>query len=401
MSSFVNGADSVMIRAFAARSTGLADAPRRRSALPWGRWLGVALLSLLLHAAALHWAGDRFRLAAPAAKAPPVMQSVLVQLQAPPQVVPVRVAAPAKPRPKPAARPRKPPSPPRTPAADAILQPAAMTATAAASTAVADSDVPADAGIHASDLASIPDGIEMIAAQEAPAAATPVVTVAAEAVRLDPPPPASLKYNVAARRDGQEVYGHGTITWRTDGSRYFINGDAGILFISALEFSSQGQIDAAGIAPLLYSEKRFRRPPTDTRFDRERAQIGFSASAASYPLQGGEQDRASIVWQLAGIGRGDPARFAAGAQIPLFVAGTRDAYIWNIEILGEEDIEVDLGATRAWHVRRAPRPGARDDAIDIWLAPAQHWYPVKLRYTEANGEYLELSLKRIDVPGDE
>lgn len=364
--------------------------------LPWRRWLGVVLLSLLLHALALYWAGGQLRWPVPAAQAPPLMQSVLVQTLAPPQAAPASVAAPAKPRPKPAPRAKKPPPPL---AGTAPATPAMAAVTADAHAVVTDSDLPADTGIHADDLASMPDGVDMAAAQEAATTASP--GAAAEAVRLDPPPSASLKYNVATLRDGQEVYGHGTITWRTDGSRYAINGDAGILFISVLEFRSQGQIDASGIAPLLYSEKRFRRAATDTRFDRERAQIGFSASAATYPLQGGEQDRASIVWQLAGIGRGDPARFTAGTQIPLLVAGTRDAYTWNIEVLGEEDIEVDLGAMRAWHVRRAPRPGGRDDTLDIWLAPAQHWYPVRLRYTEANGEYLELSLKRIDAPGGE
>lgn len=30
--------------------------------------------------------------------------------------------------------------------------------------------------------------------------------------------------------------------------------------------------------------------------------------------------------------------------------------------------------------------------LDIWLDPAREWYPVKLRFTEADGEYLEMVL---------
>ena len=43
--------------------------------------------------------------------------------------------------------------------------------------------------------------------------------------------------------------------------------------------------------------------------------------------------------------------------------------------------------------------GRYDKSIDIWLAPQQDWYPVKLRETDKNGDYLDMSLSSLN-PGN-
>lgn len=217
--------------------------------------------------------------------------------------------------------------------------------------------------------------------------------------RVAAPPPADLKYDVRALRDGQNVYGSGRIVWQPTGNAYRISGEAGVLFFNVLEFHSEGGLDDSGVAPVLYSEKRFRKPLTTTHFQRDEGLIRFSTSAQTYPHRGGEQDRGSIVWQLAGIGRGDPEAFRPDADITVFVAGARNGETWHVRVVGEEEIDVDAGAMRAWHVVREPRPGSYDQKLDIWFAPGQEWYPVRLRYTERNGDWLEMSLLAIrDIP---
>jgi hypothetical protein len=206
------------------------------------------------------------------------------------------------------------------------------------------------------------------------------------------PPPVALKYNVESLREGQTVYGHGKIAWRTDGAGYRVDGEAGVLFFTVLNFQSQGVIDEFGVAPELYSEKRFRKAETATHFRRDTGRISFSASTASYPRHGGEQDRASIVWQLAAIGLGDPAQYAPGTRLQFFVAGVRDAEPWQIQVIGLERVDTAAGATEAWHVMRLPRPGSYEQKLDIWLAPQRSWYPVRLRFTETNGDYLDMAL---------
>ena len=206
------------------------------------------------------------------------------------------------------------------------------------------------------------------------------------------PPSAVLKYDVQALRDGQMVYGSGKISWQSDGGNYIVEGEASILFFTLLNFKSMGVIDEFGVAPVIYSEKRFRRSGTNTHFHRERNTISFSASTITYPRKGGEQDRASIIWQLTGIGRGDGGKFKPDAEIDVFVAGVRDGSPWCVRVIGEEEIETGSGKVNAWHLARIPKSGSYDQKLDIWLAPDHEWYPVKLRFTEANGEYLDMLL---------
>lgn len=346
------------------------------------RGLGILALSLLLHWLALQWAGQHIGLpAAGTADAP----AVTVQLRPPPALSPpltppVATAVPRPPRPKPRKRP---------PPAVAAVPPAP----APADTVTAEAAAP-PAETAAAPIIEAP--VETAAAEPAPVeqAATPAE---APPYRFRMPPPVQLKYDVQALRDGKVVHGGGKIAWRADGERYQVDGEASVLFFTVLRFQSLGAIDAFGVAPELYSEKRFRRPETLTRFERDTNRIRFSASDASYARAGGEQDRASIVWQLAAIGLGDAAQFTPGAALELFVAGVRNAEPWVMQVIGLEQTDTPAGSTEAWHVVRMPRPGSSEQKLDIWLAPQHWWYPVRLRFTEANGEYLDMAVTSVEA----
>ena len=339
------------------------------------RWLYVLIASALLHLLVINWSSGYLGL--PAMHVPENPTVNVAILEAPPLPKPVIKAAVQPPKRK--VRP----APPR------MAAPSAPSSTVASIEAVttdtqtgdvAGSDLAADAGPATPDAVALADD------------------QAAVRYNIDLPPSADLKYNVQKiSRDGAPMYGSGTIRWHTDGSRYTVDGDFGVLFITALRFQSKGAIEGTGIVPELYSEKRFRKAETNTHFHRERNTISFSSSELTYPRTGGEQDRASIIWQLAGIGRGDSEKFVPGTSIKLFVAGTRNAETWQIMIIGQEEITIDGNTMHAWHVARAPRSGSYDQKLDIWLAPEQSWYPVRLRYTEPNGDYLDMSLTSLNV----
>jgi hypothetical protein len=340
------------------------------------RWLAVLLASLLVHLLAFNWASGRIGMPSWHDREPPVM---LTELLAPPVkkvIVPPHPKAAVKPKARP--KPVAPPPPIETPvpavveAPEPVIEAPAEPAQAAAP-ATADSAAPV---------------------AEAPAAPQPP----AAPFKFSAPPSAELQYDVTALRDSQKWYGSGKFQWASADDHYRVTGEASITFlfkITVLNFSSEGAIAGFGVAPVLYSEKPFRKSMTNTHFQHDNHKITFSASEASYPYNGGEQDRASIMWQLAGIGRGDPAQFTPGAQIDVVVAGTRDAENWNMRVIGDEEIDTGYGKMRAWHVVRAPRAGSHDQKIDIWLSPQHEWYPVKILYTYANGDYLDLSLSEL------
>ncbi|RXZ33919.1 DUF3108 domain-containing protein [Oxalobacteraceae bacterium CAVE-383] len=336
----------------------------------------------LLHLLAGIWSARQTGRAAD----PSASEAITVSLEPapPPSPKPVPKASPKpppKPHPKPPA-PRPPPAPPAAPAAPAAEAPPLITGGQGNwQTAAGNGD---EGGNAPADVVAPP----MPASEPAPAPHPP-------AHAADAPPSVTLKYNVQGLRDGQKVYGSSKIAWRNQDGRYRIDGNASVLFFTLLQFSSDGVLDDSGVSPTLYSEKRFRKTATDTRFEHERNTITFSASDNRYPRPGDAQDRASFIWQLATIGRGNPAAFFTGADFTMLVAGVRDAEPWRIIVSGEDEIDADGGAISAWHLVRMPQPGSYDQKIDIWLAPGRQWYPLKIRYTEDNGDYLEMSISSL------
>jgi hypothetical protein len=336
--------------------------------------LPVALLaSLMWHLFLFNWASGRIALPAMREEAPTVIAT---------ELLPPPVAAPEK-APTIAAKPKRKPKP-RPAAPEPVTEPVA----------VAEPATPSETAPP-----SPPEPVEAtaLATEEPPQAGETTGTY-----KFALPPSAELRYNVQALRDGQQWHGSGVFQWNADAGSYVITGEASItvLFkITVLNFRSEGAINASGIAPTLYSEKPWRKAMTNTHFQHEKKTISFSASQAVYPYHGGEQDRASIMWQLAGIGRGDPAQFVSGTAFDIMVAGARNAETWRIDVIGQEAIDTPLGKIQAWHVVRAPKPGSYDQKIDIWLAPQHEWYPAKVRFTYPNGDYLDMLLAELHPRG--
>jgi hypothetical protein len=365
--------------------------PAVRIPFSW-RWLVVLGVSALLHLVALEWTNEYMAL--PSAGDEQASVTTTMQLYAPPpppSALPPQPAVKPKPKFKPRPHPLSRPVP--VPAPVSATEPAPTSAlTQTMPLAPADEETPAAGNQTATEPASA-EPVAAPANTDAKAD-TPVEKESAIHYKVDLPPSAELNYDVQkVALDGAIMRGHGTINWHSDGSNYQVTGEVGVLFFTMLTFKSEGVLDQYGIAPVLYSEKHFHRSETNTHFNRdERNSISFSASTVSYPRKGGEQDRGSVIWQLAGIGRGDHEKFVPGAKIDLFVAGVRDGDLWSILVVDQEEIDVGDGKTLAWHVVRLPRAGTYDQKIDIWLAPHYAWCPVKVRYTEKNGDYLDMSM---------
>ncbi|HJV82215.1 MAG TPA: DUF3108 domain-containing protein [Noviherbaspirillum sp.] len=347
------------------------------------RWVVILLASLLLHLLAFNWANGHIGMPSWRDETQTVITTAL--LTEPKKIIAPPSAGIAKPKLKPKPKRRHRAAPPPVQEAQSVPAPVVVEPTDILPEAAGDA-VAADTPQTPPPEASI---------EPAPPANE---TQAAAPYKIDPPPSAELTYDVFALRDEQKWYGSGAFRWESAGGNYRVTGEASIsLFfkITVLNFSSEGMINDTGIAPVLYSEKPWRKSLTNTHFQHEQRKISFSASEAVYPYKGGEQDRASVIWQLASIGRGDPGQFQPGAEMDVVVAGPRDADTWRIQVIGEEEIETPYGKLAAWHVVRTPRPESHDQKIDIWLASQREWYPVKVRYTYASGDFLDMALSSL------
>ncbi len=214
--------------------------------------------------------------------------------------------------------------------------------------------------------------------------------------RISLPPSAHLSYDALAIKGSSKVEGRGLVKWVQDGRHYSITGEASVLFLSVLSYRSEGRLGEVGILPELYTEKRLGKSSTNTHFHRERQTISFSASTNNYPVKGGEQDRGSVFWQLAGLARGNPDKIQAGLSFELVIAGSRTADPWRVTVHGTESIALGQGRTDAWHMSLVRPDGGTDYQLEVWIAPEQDWYPVKIMYADRKGTSLGLTLSKIE-----
>jgi hypothetical protein len=349
------------------------------------RW-GVVLVAVV----ALHWIAAQWVERARDTFAPeqPVHVPVQVALLTPEKIErsPAGVAAPqAAPAPRKVA-----PSKPR-PHVLTATRPGPAPITAASAPAVASAPEAASAVAATASPASSAVTSSAQAAAAQPAAqptAQPATQPAAPGVKFSVPPSGELQYDTFYNGVRNQP---GTIHWSSDGkTRYEMIVSVPLPFVGTFSYSSHGHIDAFGLAPDQYIEKRGHRAEDVSIFNRTTKQIVFTRTPASLPLTDGAEDRFSMVMQLASLVRGDPAIYKPGVTRQFFVVDNDSGENWPIETIGDETIRTADGYVGARHFMRLPRHDGDRRRIDVWLAPTLGWLPVRIMQTEPNGTEIEL-----------
>lgn len=210
------------------------------------------------------------------------------------------------------------------------------------------------------------------------------------------PPSADLSYSIKARQHGLTINGEASVSWRNGDGKYSLATESrAAIFGKILEHRSEGTLDDYGLAPATFYEKRFRKDPSTTSFKRDAKTISFTEGDASYPLKGGEQDRSSAPWQLLAQARANPDKFKPGSEWAYFVAGRRDAEPWIFKVVNTEPVRVGTGEVSALHLVKAPPPDAQGQQVDLWLAPSMDWYPVRIRFNDNDGDYVDQTLEKV------
>jgi hypothetical protein len=214
--------------------------------------------------------------------------------------------------------------------------------------------------------------------------------------KVNLPPSADLAYAIKAKQSGLTIDGSALVQWHAAKDKYSVVTETRAALVGKiLDTKSEGGIDSYGLAPAVSTEKRFRKPETATTFNRETKTISFSKSDKTYPIKGGEQDKNSAIWQLAGMARAASAKFKPGSTWNVFVAGQSDAEPWTFKVVKQEPVKTPLGEMNSLHIVGMPPPDSKGQQLDIWLAPSLEWYPVKLRFTEGGNEYIEQVLQKV------
>jgi hypothetical protein len=345
---------------------GAATLPSR----PW-RWGLVAAGVVLAHAVAALWLVRHRDAFAPDIAKPPVEVALLTPERIAREPAPGATRTPAAPR---AARVR------REKAPQHVLQSIAPDAPRAAAQSPS-----ADAATAASTRQGNASATTAAGGASADGAGT--AQDKAVGVKFSVPPSGNLNYDTFYNGVQNAP---GTIQWTSDATGYQIVVSVPLPFVGTFTYASEGRIDAFGLAPERYVERRGRRPEQVTTFDRTAHRIAFTRTSATLALPDGAQDRFSMVMQLASLVRGNPDAYRPGVTRNFYVADDDSGETWPIETVGDETVRTAAGYIGARHFTRAPRHAGDMRRIDVWLAPALGWLPARITQTEPNGTRIEL-----------
>jgi len=346
------------------------------------RWVGLGLLAAaalavhLLVFSGFDWAWPRPRatVVAPVAAAVPTVQVRVVDAPVPAPLAPAEALAPP-PAPRPVLR--------TTRARPPAVSPAPVETLAMA-------DIPAPSSLAMPVLAVLP-----AAAATAPAAEPVAGLESVPRYRTQMPPAITLRY--VMQRGG--LRGTGELSWRPDGDHYELRLEGRVAGLSVLTQVSSGGFDAAGIAPLRFTDTRLRRGTKAANFQRGAGKITFSGPSTEYPLRDGAQDRLSWMVQLGAVVAAEPSLRSVGAKVLLYVVGANgEASVWAFDCTAAEAVTTGAGTVNALKFVREPRE-AYDTQVQVWIDAAQHYLPVRAtQKSGSNDEEFELRLQSLETP---
>ena len=384
--------------------------------------LVLALHWLVLHGVPLAWdspeppvAGRVFS-TRPVAAAPPAPAQALAAAPEAPAVA----AAP-----KPPARKKQP-----SPARDTRPAPAQDTAETGARPAVgpvqpADSDVGAGTAPAAEEITSATTAAAAPAAAAsapqaelpAPVASAPPAEESTTAAGIDiappgsssgtgrnagaPPPPVRipaptrLAFDVSGQAKKFAYNARAELLWQHDGSRYEARQEVSAFLVGSRAQRSVGAITAQGLLPEKFSDKS--RSEQAAHFDHAKGRATFSANTPEAAVGPGAQDRLSLFIQLGAMLAADPGRFVPGTQVTLTTVSARTADRWTFTVEGPETLDLPAGPTPALKLQRLPRK-EYDQKAELWVAPALNYLPVRIKLTQANGDFADLQLRSSGPP---
>ena len=283
------------------------------------------------------------------------------------RLLPAPVLPPVVPRPlKPAARPNNAATPPALP--DIAT---AQTATSTATIPLAGSD----------DVA--PAISEAPVQEPAPVVPPAVENKPALARRL--PRNGEITYQLYLGSNRFNV-GETRQSWSIAGGRYRLSsasettGLASLFVRQSIEYTSSGLLTADGLRPDTFSNERKRSGKKDAAtatFDWTTQTLTYGDPPRSAPLTGDAQDLVSFMYQL-GLVPLHPGRI----ELPITNGWKYERY--ELEIGSEQQLQTPFGDLRAVPVRQVRR--ANEESIELWLAPAYRWLPVRIRFFGRDGE---------------
>jgi len=276
--------------------------------------------------------------------------------------------------PLPPVLPRAQPKRAAAPAAESLAAPPLSNSTPV----YAPSPVTAPAPAAADTPVDTPVTPPPVVAESKPAIATPPL-----APRL--PRKGEIVYALYLGNDRFNV-GRTLQSWEISGDSYRLastsetTGLASLFSRQRIAYESRGKLTANGLRPDHFTTERVRSGKSEKAtadFNWNDASAAIDNPPRTVALPANTQDLVSFMYQL-GLTPLTPGRM----ELPITNGWKLERY--ELEIGIEEMLETPFGALRAVPVKQVRR--AEQETIELWLAPAYRWLPVRIRFFNRAGE---------------
>ena len=215
-----------------------------------------------------------------------------------------------------------------------------------------------------------------------------------------------LAYAVTGKRTTWNYHASSRLQWSSDAQgRYRMSFTVSAFLIGSRTQASTGLLTPNGLQPDRLSDDwrgghvtTFVRPADGAQG--AGGHIAFSTGRPDATLMPGAQDEVSVFMQLAALLAAHPGLGQPGSTLPIQVAELRGASVWNFGVLPADTVTVDGKPLQTVHLQRAATPDA-SRTVDVWYAPWKAgsgetvYLPVRLRISEASGDYVEQLLERM------
>jgi Protein of unknown function (DUF3108) len=216
-----------------------------------------------------------------------------------------------------------------------------------------------------------------------------------QATAFRAPESALLKYQVLGQAKGLNYWASAELAWQQDGQTYDSRLTVSAFLLGSRTQTSKGTLGPEGLMPTRFGDKN--RSELAAHFQRDKGIISFSANSPDAPLLKGAQDRLSVVIQIGSLLAGDPARFPLGTMLSFQTVSQREAEVWHFLVEKEELLQLPFGEINAIKLNRKARREF-DQQIELWFAPTLGYLPVRLRITNANGDFVDQLLNKAEKP---
>lgn len=204
---------------------------------------------------------------------------------------------------------------------------------------------------------------------------------------------------VISRGDQGFIIGQSLHRWNRDDQSYSLSSVTETTGIAAvfrparvLQFS-EGEIGVAGLRPSKFRTEKNGVAGDAATFDWTGMSLGLAPGGGiqrAVPLVAGAQDMLSMFYQFSALYPRMPRELNE-----IMVATGRKFERYTFTVLREETLETRLGQMRTLHLRTA----AEVEAIDIWMGLDLQGLPLKIRYTDRDGESYNQVADEIEFEG--